>query len=957
MRWMHLRSILAGSIACLATLVQPATAQYKPDDPLPQREDLITGELDNGMHYMIVRHSVPPGRCSMMLHVSAGSLNESEEQRGLAHFIEHLAFNGSENYPPGTLVPYFESIGMTFGKDQNAFTSFDQTVYIMSLPDVETKTISDGMLFLSDVAGRLFLDEDEIEAERGVILNEKTASKGAEMRIFEKMLPELFPGSRLGRRLPIGIDEVLKNAQRPLFVDFYHKWYTPGNITLLVAADCDPEIIISQIKEKFGPLPALPVAEPVDAGVKPYTQQRGLVAADPELKQSTVEMVLVDPADKPVVTIGQSRDELIDMLGTQAMNHRLEDMIDAGEASFLSASVNIQSLFGAARLTMAQADGEPDNWPEMMDDLVTEVQRAWQYGFTDREIAKVKKELISQAEQFAAQESTLPAQMILMMMNMAVEEGTPVTSAAQMLDIMNHLLPDISAEEISQRFRENLDPQAMTFLLTTPGEEGAQDLPTGDDVLKVAREALKKKIEPLAGNDRPDRLLDKELKPAKVTQRSVHSKTEVINIQLENGVIVHYRFSDYEKDNVSVNITVAGGNIEETGSNRAITEAATVAWRRPATASLTSADIRDIMLDKKVSVSGGAGEDVLNLRIQGNPEDLEYGMQLAYLLLTQPVIEEPAFEQWQRSQLQQISRRKVAPMGVLRETVRETLYSEHEPQRLLLEADDIRSTSREEAQKWLSQIIRDAPIEVAIVGDIDEETALNLARTYLGNIPARDPMTADTLDSLRKLQLNDPPYRRHATVPTVTPQGVVFCGFFGVDAANVEDRRLMDIATQVCDSRMFQRIREEEQLVYSIGVNSQPATVYPGLGLVFAIAPCDPAVADKLAATIEEMYDEFAKDGPTDEEVSIAREQILTRLKESQPQPGYWMRQLSDMVLRGRSLDDVAGEMQGYDKFTADDVRSMFRDYYHKDRLISIIVTPVESGKPSAREDGKHMGD
>jgi zinc protease len=427
-----------------------------------------------------------------------------------------------------------------------------------------------------------------------------------------------------------------------------------------------------------------------------------------------------------------------------------------------------------------------------------------------------------------------------------------------------------------------------------------------------------------------------------ITASSVHPRTGVLSCWLQNGIRFHYLHSDYEEDNAVVTVTLAGGNIEETPAEKALTEAALLALRRPATAKLTSTQIRDFFLDKKLSFNATAGEDAITFRISGNPQDMNYAFHLVHLLLSEPVIEEPVFEQWKRAQLQEIRRRQTDAIGVLRETVRAELYGEHAPQRLLLTAEDVKAITLEDAQAWLDELVTSAPIEIAMVGDLERRRALRLNMFYTGSLPERPRMSAETLDDLRELRLNEPPYRATVEYQTLTPRAAVFTGFFGPDADNVRDRRIMDVAAQICDSRMIERIRENEQLVYSIGVTNSPGEVYPGLGLFYAVSPCDPAMAERLSDTIEAMYAEFAEEGPTAEEVDVAREQILNRLREAEPQPRYWVSVLSDLALRDRSLDAVAAELDAYEDITAEDVRQTFSFYFDPEQLIDVVVIPAE---------------
>ncbi len=243
--------VLLVTAALQLVTLAPSRAASPPGEPLPTDPALVTGRLANGLKYIIRQHKNPEGRVGIWLHVSSGSFNETEAQRGLAHYLEHMAFNGTANFPPGSVVPFFQSLGMSFGSDQNAFTSFDQTTYILMLPGGSREMVDKGMLYMSDVALRMSLDQTEIDSERQVILEEKRARAGARQRVQDQIYERLAPESTLGRRLPIGIEQTIQSVTRPDFQDYYSRWYVPSNMTVIVVGDTDPAMVAEVITQQF----------------------------------------------------------------------------------------------------------------------------------------------------------------------------------------------------------------------------------------------------------------------------------------------------------------------------------------------------------------------------------------------------------------------------------------------------------------------------------------------------------------------------------------------------------------------------------------------------------------------------------------------------------------------------------------------------------------------------------
>lgn len=936
------RAVLNGagvSCAGLALLVSSGLAVSAAGQPLETRPDLVTGTLDNGLSYMIKEHGNPAGRAAMYLHISSGSLNETEEMRGLAHFLEHMAFNGSENFAPGELIPFFESLGLSFGRHQNAFTSFDQTTYILNLPDAEAGTVDKGLLFFGDIAGGLSLLQTEIDKERGVILEEKRTGLGPQQRVQEKLFEAIAPGSTFGRRLPIGVEETLLAINEAEFRRYYSSWYVPSNMTLMIVADADAESLVPLIEKHLGDGERVDRPVDLDVGITPYTELRSLVVTDPELTSADLSLLNIRDPMPPVVDRDGMRRSLVETLATGVFNRRLQQKLNDGELEMLSTGAFAADLFNAMRVTQLSSEGRPAGWRDQLAQLTSEFRRALLHGFTSREIADARASVLAGAERFAEQEPTLPASAILGSLNSQVAQGDVVLSAAQQLELTRELLPTIGDDEVNAAFAGLYDDENVLVALTLPD---SADVPTESELLELARTGLSASPEAETERERPTALLAELPVPGEMVEVSKHEPTSIWSGWLSNGVRVHYRYMDKREDNVTVTILAAGGQIAEDASTRGLTEVASLAFGRPATRSLTSTNVRDLLTGKKVTVGGGAAGDSLTISVTGNPADLEHGMQLAHLLLSEPQIEQAALDQWREGQRQSIEQRGTQPIAHLQEVLPRLMSPEGEVRLAPLTLERVEAITLGEAQSWLDQTLADAPLEVSIVGDIDQTRAFELAALYLGSLGERPRIAETTLDELRTIRHPVGPLKQASYIETETPVAIAITGAFGPDIADIRDVRLVNFATQILSTRMVKQIREELQLVYSIQAQSQPSTAYEGMGLIFAAGPCLPGNEGKLEAEIDRMFGEFAAQGPSDEEVEVARGQIFNKLSEDMEQPGWWSAQLSDATYRGRSLDDIAGVEEAYGSFTGDEIREAFARYYTDSGKISVVVGPKQ---------------
>ncbi|HVZ94156.1 MAG TPA: pitrilysin family protein, partial [Phycisphaerales bacterium] len=299
------RACLVGAVV-LSTAGSSLFAQQLPSDPT-----LVRGELENGLHYIVRANDEPPGKATMWVHIHSGSLNETDRQRGLAHYLEHMAFNGSENFAPGSLVPFFQSLGMTFGRDQNAFTNFEQTTYQLTLPNTKEETLGQGMMFFSDVVGRLSLLPAEIDAERGIIQEERRRGLSGRQRTSDYVLEHIAPGSIYSQRDTIGTEATINGVNEKDFHDYYGTWYTASNATVMVVADAEPAEVVNLIKEKFNAAPKKPRPTPQAPGVKAYEKSFAIVASDAEIRSEDIQIIRMEPVRPPTTTVPQYRDDLV----------------------------------------------------------------------------------------------------------------------------------------------------------------------------------------------------------------------------------------------------------------------------------------------------------------------------------------------------------------------------------------------------------------------------------------------------------------------------------------------------------------------------------------------------------------------------------------------------------------------------------------------------------------------
>ncbi|MBU0617435.1 MAG: insulinase family protein, partial [Planctomycetes bacterium] len=759
-------------------------------------------------------------------------------------------------------------------------------------------------MVLSDQAFRCLLLEDEIEKERGVILAEIRAGKSAAQRIRDKLWPQVFAGSRFAERMVLGLEEVIESATRDDFVDYYQTWFRPERVTLVMVGDTDPGPVVPLIEKWFGDYrPTVSARVEPGAQFKTFTQQRAMVVTDPEYERCQVTIYNILPGRRPTTTVAEARVELVEGIGSWILDRRFDERVKKGEASYHNAGGGVMSFFGEALLVMGRAGGEPGQWEKMLEELIVEISRARQYGFTERELELARAEIAADAERAVNTEATRNARRIAMEMIRAVNDEEPVMSATQELELIERLLPTIELKEVSAAFATSFAPGTFAYALQMP-EKDEIKLPTNEEVLAAARAALARKVEPPKDEQRATELLASEPRPGKVVESTTDEELNTTHFWLENGVRVHHRFMDYKKDLVLVGISLGGARLEETAGSAGVTEVAALAFNQPATKRLSSTEITDIMTGKQINLRAEFMErDSLDILVTGSPDDLEIGLQLAHVLLTEGRIEQPAFKKWVETSLQKYERFSKSPQFAAMATLLEVI-SGNDPRVTMNDPQRINAQSLERCQAWLERLCREAPLEVAVVGEMTQDEVMPLIEKYVGSLPKRSRSAAQ-LDPLRKLNRGEGPLDRRVSVDTITPQAMVFYGFVGSDARDVRDSQALELAAKTLDSQLIERVREELGLVYSIGVQTEASEVYEDAGMFVSGAPCAPDKAEELVSEIEGLFTGFAENGPTEEELANAKKQVLNNLDTRIREPTFWWGKLRYVDLHKVDLDQL----------------------------------------------------
>ncbi len=912
---------------------QPA-ADYK----LPRDDKNVYGQFDNGLKYIVRHNTTPPGKFTAYLHVDSGALNESPIQNGLAHFLEHMAFRSTKNYPDGKLVPFLNQMGMLFGADTNAHTNFNETVYKLVLPDNKAETIATAMTIFSDYASAITLDAADIEHERGVILEEHRTRTGVDYRVSRAMAAQLYSGTMLEKHDIIGDAEQIKKFPQEEFKKYWDNWYRPEKMTLIVAGDIDPEQVIAVAKEKLGSFKAR--GEKLDnqkSGLQPFASPKAFVITDPEQVKAEVRLDKMRPRRDYTTTYKDYRRDLTEDIGEWIINHRIANEISSGKAPYREAAVWSGNVFGEVYEVEASGSGNPQDWQKMLDSLIIQIKRGIDHGFSEHEIKLAKQDILSKAEWAVKNEQSIDSSAYVISVARAVGYHRPLMSAQQTLDVIKQALGEINKQDIQDAFNTNYQNDTFAYVAVLPAAKDGESPVSSEQVMNIVTGAWARPTEAPTEGEVVASILASEPQAGKVVAKEYDEQLGLLNVVFENGVVLHHKFSDYKKDQIIVNLVLPGGLLQEKPENKGISSAASAIFSTPATHRANSSQMRDLLVGKNFSLTGNIGLDSMSMRLKGIKSDLPTGLQLVHALLTDATIEQSTLDDWKQNQLKALKERKTDAEDQLTDLINDQIYGA-DPRIVTVTPEHVNAQQRETVEKWFHQIAGQAAIEVTVVGDISSQDCVALISQYIGSLPKRTGGFAD-LDSLRQIKRADGPYSKLTNFHSVAPKAIALAGFITCNELDPE-RRPLSLVGLIMTDRMVQRIRVAEQLVYSINCRNSPGRAIPNTGMMMSAAPTDPKNAQKLVDTAVEMLKQFAESGPTEAELETAKKQIANQLSTQMKDPEWWVVQLSELTYKNRKLEDIKALPGVFQQFTTDDLKNVANKYFTDDRMIKLQAVP-----------------
>lgn len=938
-----LRSISAAALcavlgsASVSFAQQPAAAAPSLQQRIPFDGGVLRGTLPNGLTYFIRKNALPAHRVALRLAVKAGSLYEADDQLGLAHLIEHMAFNGSTHFKPGELVSFFESRGARLGPHVNAYTSFDETVYMLDLPTDSSEVVSKGVEALADFAGGLSLSAEEVNKERGVVIEEWRGRLGASTRVRDKQVPVLYYKSRYADRNPIGKPEVLRSAPVQRLRDFYDTWYRPERIAVVIVGDIDPTTMEATIKDSFGALRArAPQAALPDATVPLQTENLVSIVSDPEVTSSSVQLLRKRPAEGDTL-VADYRRGIVGSLFSRMLNDRFSELSRKADAPFLSAGGGGGSLTPTVDTFGLNARVTDGNITQGLTAVQIEARRVLQHGFTQSEMDRSKLWLRSFYERAYNErdknESSSYAQELLgYFLN-----DEPAPGIAYEWQLVQQLLPDVTLADVTALARQRLTGGSGDVILAVMPQKESVKLPQEADLRAALAAADRVAVTPWTDTTTTRALIEKAPVPGTVVARRELPDLGVTVATLSNGVEVWLKPTDFKNDQVLFTMYAPGGASLSSKDDYLQASFATNYTGLSGLGGIKAIDLGKMLTGKRASATPFISSATHGISGSAAPADLETALQLLYLDATAPGDDPDAFALMRKQLDAAVANRGRSPGQAFGEKVEAINTSNHysaEP----LTAEAIATLDRTKMLAYYkARFANAADFTLFMVGAFKVDEVLPQLAKYVGSLPSTGRRTS----AFRDIGVRFPDGVQRAEVKKGRePKAQTLISFSADPSFDPNEQERIIAATAVLETVLRDALREDLGQTYTVSVGLAQSPPQRGDGYVavqFGAAPENiNAMTERVLREVRRMQN----DGPPADLVDKAKEGARRDYETALKQNNYWLRRLQTVHLLGGNPGDIVTRTSRIDAVTPALVQDTFRKYFPLDRYTVVTLLP-----------------
>jgi len=926
---------LVGAVTMMAQMQMPSI----PVDP-----DVRIGKLDNGLTYYIRHNNWPENRAEFYIAQKVGSIQENDDQRGLAHFLEHMAFNGSKHFKGNELLRWCESIGVKFGTDLNAYTSIDQTVYnISNVPTTREGIVDSCLLILYDWADGLLLEQEEIEKERGVIHEEWRLRTSAQQRMLERDLPKLYPGSKYGYRMPIGLMEIIDNFERPFLQAYYEKWYRPDNQAIIVVGDVDVNKVEEKIKGMFADIklpenPEKVVKYPVPDNAEPII----VIDKDKEQRYNIMEVLMKHEAfpDTLKGTMAYLITDYIKDAALSMLRDRLKEYAEKPESPFLQAFASdgqylLSNTVDAFELGFLPKDGQTE---AALTAVLTEARRAAEFGFTPTEYNRFKADFTSNLDkQYSNKDKRFNSQFVNQYVQHFID-NEPIPSLDYTYETMKQIIPVIPIEAINEVAKQLISQKDSNLVvLNFNNEKEGAVYPTEDGVKKAIAAARAAQIEAYVDNVKDEPLMTTMPKKGSIKKETKNDKFGYTELELSNGVKVVLKKTDLKKDQVILRGEGFGGSALYGEKDFANIKMFDDVVEASGLGNFSHTELEKALAGKIASASLSMSTYRQNVSGSSTPKDVETMLQLVYLYFTNINKDQKSFDNMMTTTETLLKNRLLQPENVLNDSVQAT-FSCHNPRFKSIEASELKNVSYDRVlQIAKERTANAAAYTFTIIGNYDEATIRPLIEQYIASLPSKKKVEkAKKVDTDFKGKVLN-----HFKHKAETPKAIAVMYWYSNDLPyNLENSIKATIAGQILSMEYLKKIREDASAAYTVGAAaSMSRNDFETEAYILAQCPMKPEKADIANQILRDEVNALAKTCDADK-LQKVKEYLLKNLGDQRKQNSYWLGRINTWRKYGMDFDT------DYEKVvnaqTVESISAFVAELLKAGNAAEVIMMPAE---------------
>ncbi len=938
-----MKTYIAPRVALLALLIcalsltgisqTPPLTQQMPVDP-----QITIGKFPNGLRYYIRANKKPEKRAELRLVVKAGSILEDDDQLGLAHFVEHMAFNGTKNFPKHELVAFIESLGMRFGADLNAYTSFDETVYMLQVPTDKPEAMDRAFQVLEDWAHNVSFDPAEIEKERGVVVEEWRGRRGAGARTTEKLFPIMFKGSRYANRLPIGTPEIIQNAKPERLKQFYKDWYRPDLMAVVAVGDFDKAAIEKLINAHFGSLPAAKNPRPREQySVPDRVETDYAISSDKETPTTNIEIDTLLPS-RPEGTVGVYRAKTVDRLFAAMLNARLAEIAQKPDSPFFFAFTGRRSFLGRTKDIASISAIPKDNSVERaMRALLVEAERVARFGFTDTELARQKVSVLRGYERSVLEKDNVPSssRAAEYVRNFLVDETIP--SLEDEYALQQRFVPEITLAEVNKLAREWYPSTAQNrIVVVAASQKPGVAVPNAEQLAAVLKEAPPADLKAYVDNVGTAALLETAPAPGKIANTTSNEKAGLTIWELNNGVRVVLKPTTFRNDEILFRATSPGGTSLVSDADYITASTATQVVNAGGLAKFSAIDLGKMMTGKVASANPFISELEEGLSGGSSRKDLESLFQLIYLRFTQPRADATAFAVQQSQTKTLLVNQGVMPEIAYLDVLNNAMYQDH-PRRRRPTVESVDQWNLDKSLAFYKDRFADANnFTFYFVGSFDEATIKPLVERYLGALPSLK----------RKEMWKDIGVKRPTTVVErrvergIEPKSISTIVFSGPFEFTQERRGAIRAMSEILSNRLLEVIREELGGTYGISANASYSKYPRGEYSITIQFVSSPDRTDDLVKRVFAEIEKFKNEGPTEKQLTDEKEALIREFETNSKQNAYLIGQISQRFFNGEDPAGIWDVPDFYRRVDAATVKEAAKLYLNPNSYVRVSLFP-----------------